>query len=182
MLPDTKLTVIDEAQMPAGLDERIRAALCTCFPADRAGFSRTRAWHGSPPLYSVVLEGAGRVLAHAGIVQRTITVDGAPLRVAGVQNVLVLPERRGQGLSGRVLQAAMDEARGRGFDCGLLFCVPALGPLYAGGGWQALGPRDIVRVEEGRRLPLPRENVALFYPLRVAVFPDGPIDLCGNDW
>jgi GNAT superfamily N-acetyltransferase len=177
-----KPAIIDEAQMPPGLDEQIRAALCTCFPADRAVFSRTRAWHGSPPQYSVVLEDAGRVTAHAGIVQRTITVGGSPLRVAGVQNVCVLPECRGQGLSGRVLQAAMDEACGRGFDCGLLFCVPALGPLYVGGGWQALGPREIVRIEEGRRLPLPGENVALFYPLRVAQFPAGPIDLCGNDW
>ena len=182
MIPDTKPTVVDEAEMPPGLDERIRTGLCDCFPADRPVFSQTRAWHGSPPRYSIVLEEAGRVLAHAGIVERTIAVGGSPLRVAGVQNVFVLPEFRGRGLSGRVLQAAMDEACRRGFDCGLLFCVPALERLYIAIGWQALGPREIVRIEEGRRLPLPGENVSLFYPLAVAVFPAGPIDLCGNDW
>ncbi|MGA2064466.1 MAG: GNAT family N-acetyltransferase [Thermoguttaceae bacterium] len=182
MTADAKAIVVDEARMPPDLDERIRAALCACFPADRAVFHRTRAWHGSPPQYSAVLEDAGRVIAHAGIVRRTITVGGAPLLVAGVQNVCVLPECRGQGLSDRVLQAAMDEARRRGFDCGLLFCVPALGPLYARGGWQGLGPREVVRVEEGREVPLSGENVAMFYPLRIAAFPGGPIHLCGNDW
>jgi GNAT superfamily N-acetyltransferase len=219
-----KPAIVYESQMPADLDQRIRDGLCSCFPADRAVFSRTRAWHGSAPLYSVVLlqtpprpfslspllpfsgekgdsphlperpEGCfaqmgtvpffppSRVLAHAGIVQRTITAGGCPLRVAGVQNVFVLPEFRRQGLSGRVLQAGMEEAGSRGFDCGLLFCVPPLETLYAACGWTALGPREIVRTEEGRRQPLPGENVAMFYPLGVTTFPGGLIDLCGNDW
>ena len=177
-----QLRLIDETEMPPRLDEQIRAGLCVCFPADVAVFRHTRAWHGSPPEFSAVLEDAGRVVAHAGVVKREITVAGAPLLVAGVQNVFVLPEHRGQGLSARVLQAAMAEAGCRGLDCGLLFCVPKLTPIYARCSWHDLGERQVIRVEEGREVPIPGKNTAMFYPLRVAAFPTGLIHLRGNDW
>jgi len=177
-----KLSVIDERDMTPELDEEIRAGLCTCFPADAPAFSRARPWHGSAPEYSVVLQDGERVVAHAGVVNRTITVGGGPLRVAGVQSVYVLPEGRGKGLSAPVLEAAMEEAARRDFDCGLLFCVPSLQPVYARCGWQGLGPREVIRVEKGRELPIPDKNVTMFYPIRITAFPEGPIHLQGNDW
>jgi GNAT superfamily N-acetyltransferase len=122
------------------------------------------------------------VVAHTGVVDRTITVGGTPLRVAGVQNVFVLPEFRGQGLSAKVLQTAMAEAGRRVFDCGLLFCVPQLEKVYAPHGWQGLGWREVIRVQEGRETSIPDKNIAMFYPLRVAVFPKGLVHLQGNDW
>ena len=168
--------------MPPRLDERIRAGLCIAFPPDVPVFRKTRAWHGSAPQYSVVVEDAARVAAHVGVVRRRIAVGGTPLGVAGVQNVFVLPEYRGKGLSRRVMRAAMTEAAHRGFDCGLLFCVPPLEKVYAPDGWQNLGRRQVVRVEEGREVPIPDKNIAMFYPLRVAAFPEGLIHLGGNDW
>ena len=176
------LTVVDEALILPQSDAKIRAGLCICFPGDANVFGRTRAWHGSMPSYSVLLEDADRVLAHLGVVRRTITVGDTPLVVAGVQNVFVVPECRGQGLAVRVLETAMTEARSRSFDGGLLFCVPALVPLYACAGWHDLGERQVIRVEDGRELPLPGKNTTMFYPLRVADMPDGVIHLGGNDW
>jgi amino acid transporter/GNAT superfamily N-acetyltransferase len=172
-----KPQVIDENDIPPSLDEQIRAGSCLCFPADVATFSKSRAWHGSTPEYSVFVRDAERVIAHAGIVNRTITVGGAPLRVAGVQNVFVLPEYRGKGLSDLVLGAAMAEAMRRGFDYGMLFCLPSLAKVYARCGWQDLGEREVVRVEDGRELPLPEKNIAMFYPLRATSFPEGLIHL-----
>jgi GNAT superfamily N-acetyltransferase len=176
------LCTIDEARMPPGLDAEIRSGLCRCFPPDVAVYSHTRAWHGSPPEYSLVVSDADRVLAHLGVVGRTIDVGGRPLRVAGVQNVYVLPEHRGAGLSQQLIEAAMAEADRRAFDCGLLFCMPALATVYAPCGWRLVSPRPITRVEAGQTLPLPGKNIAMFHPPRVAEFPDGPIDLRGNDW
>jgi predicted N-acetyltransferase YhbS len=126
-----KLSLIDERTMPAPVDAEIRRGLCICFPGDAALFSRSRAWHGSAPEFSVVLEDADRIVAHAGVVARTIGVGQTLLRVAGVQNVFVRPEYRGRGLSIRVVEAAIQEAAGRSFDAGLLFCVPALQSVYA---------------------------------------------------
>jgi GNAT superfamily N-acetyltransferase len=174
--------VVDESQMPAELDAEIRRGLCVCFPPDVPIFSVGRAWHGSAPVFSVVLDEGLQVLAHVGVVDRTIRVGQTSIRVAGVQNVYVLPEARGRGLARAVMVEAMNEAGRRGFDMGLLFCVPKLEKVYADCGWQSLGPRDVVRVEDGREIPIPAKNIAMFFPLTVAAFPDGLIHLCGNDW
>jgi GNAT superfamily N-acetyltransferase len=176
------LSVVTEARMSPPLDARIRAALCACFPADAEVFRHTRAWHGSLPEYSVVLEDAERVTAHVGVVKRAIAVGPVSLMVAGVQNVCAVPEHRGQGLSTQLLESAMAEARRRGLDCGLLFCVAAMAPLYARCGWHDLGERQVMRVEQGRELPIPGKNIAMFYPLRITAFPQGLIHLGGNDW
>ena len=200
--------IVDESSMPPELDAAIRAGLCACFPKDREHFAAGRDWHGSRPAFSaVVQEGVSvvasqtrqttasgqttapgadspaQVIAHAGVVDRVIEAGGVPLRVAGVQNVFVVPARRGTGLVHRVMKAAMAEAARRGLDCGLLFCSPALVKVYARTGWRPLPPAPITRVDAaGRELPLPAGNVAMFFPLARADFPPGDIHLRGNDW
>jgi GNAT superfamily N-acetyltransferase len=177
-----QLSLIDEADVSPALDAEIRAALCVCFPADVEIYRHTRAWHGAVAAYTYTLRDGQRLVAHASAVDRTITVGGRPVRVAGVENVFVVPDCRGQRLSRHVLLPAMEEAARRGFDCGLLFCLPILAKVYAECGWQLLEPRAIVRVEDGAELPLPAKNIAMFHPLRVTQFPDGPVHLGGNDW
>jgi len=176
--------IVLEAEIDAALDQAIRDGLCRCFPDDCEVFSRTRAWHGSGPAWSVVVEGDdGRVIAHVGIVDRTITAGGQPVRVAGIQNVFVVPEGRGKGLCDLVMNAAMVEAGRRGFDVGLLYCVPNLEKVYARCGWRLLPRERIIRVDEnGKEIALPEKNIAMFHPLKLAVFPTGEIHLRGNDW
>ena len=177
-----QLFVIDESQMAACVDAEIRDALCRCFPADAAAFRATRAWHGSMAAFSILLRDGNRLVGHAGVVDRTIRAGSRPLRAAGVQNVLVLPECRGHGYSSLILDAAMAEALRREFDVGVLFCRPALELIYVRCGWQALGYRDLLVGSGAEESPAPAGNVSMFYPLDVSVFPDGPIHLCGNDW
>ncbi|MDR0362034.1 MAG: GNAT family N-acetyltransferase [Planctomycetota bacterium] len=177
------VTILDERNdMTAELDAAIRESLCLAMPGDAAAFSVSRAWHGSAPSYSAILQRHGRAVAHAGVVDRTIVAGRIPVRVAGVQNVFVLPEERGRGLSTPVMRAAMLEAGRRGFDLGLLFCLPELAKIYAPLGWTDLGVRDVVRTAHGERLPLPGKNIAMFHALRLDSFPEGQIDLRGNDW
>ena len=189
--------IVDESSMPPELDAAIRRGLCLSFPKDAEHFRLGRDWHGSGPAYSVVVLDAvpvvavpvGRqataspeVVAHAGVVDRVIDAGGVPVRVAGVLNVFVVPSQRGRGLVHRVMSAAMAEAARRGFDCGLLFCVPELQKVYERTGWILLPPAQITRVAEGRELPLPEGNIAMFLPLARPDFPSGDIHLRGNDW
>lgn len=173
--------IVDESQMPRELDLRIRAALCNAFAKDAAIFSQGRSWHGSSPCFSSVVEDAGAVVAHVGIVDRTLRLGALACRAAGVQNVCVVQGHRGRGLSDMVMAAAMQEAKQRGYDLGLLFCVPALAKVYARTGW-LMAERPVARREESKTLPLPAENVAMWLPLRLRELPPGTIDLCGNDW
>ncbi|MER5185365.1 GNAT family N-acetyltransferase [Streptomyces sp. NPDC002896] len=80
----------------------------------------------------------GRLVAHAGLVQVTVSVDGDRLQVAGLGGVIVAPDLRGHGLARLVVTAAVEHARGSGAEFGLLFCWPDRVPLYQHLGWRAL--------------------------------------------
>lgn len=177
-----KELIIEESEMPVEIDTSIRKGLCECFTPDAVFFAESRAWHGSSPAFTAVFLDGNAVVAHVGVVDRTISIDGRFLRVAGVQNVFVLPSQRGKQLCGQVMAAAMRESVRRGFDCGLLFCIPELEKVYTGAGWQGLGPRNAIRTENGRDIPIPDKNIAMYYPLSLRDFPTGGIRLQGNDW
>lgn len=175
--------IVPDESLTAAEDAAIRAALCRCFPVDHEVFARTRAWHGTLPTWTVLVGHEDLVIAHAGIVEREIVVGSARVRAAGVQNVLVVPEHRRSNLFRQVMSVAMDEARRRQLDLGILFCTADLARLYAWLGWQLLEGRHVVRIdEEGLPQPLPEKNVTMFYPLLRADFPPGDIHLQGNDW
>jgi predicted acetyltransferase len=124
-----------------------------------------------------------RVAAHVGIVDRGISAGGEQIRVAGIQNVFVLKNYRGQQLCDKIMDAAMKEAARRDFDAGLLYCIPELEKVYARCGWKSLPKENVIRVDEnGDELALPDKNIAMFYPLKVKEFPGGTVHLQGNDW
>jgi hypothetical protein len=175
--------IIGEQSLTAAEDAAIRTALCRCFPADYEVFSKTRAWHGTFPTWTVLVEHKDLVIAHAGIVEREILVGQECIRAAGVQNVLVVPEHRASKLFQQIMSTAMEEAGRRRLDVGLLFCTPNLTGVYGWVGWQLLEERRVVRIDEnGLPQPLPPKNVTMFYPLARADFPPGDIHVQGNDW
>lgn len=175
--------VIQEADIDAPLDARIRSGLCECFPPDREIYSQTRAWHGSHPDWTVLLQQADEIAAHAGVVERTIRVGEASFRVAGVQNVYVLPDYRGQGLCRQVMTVTMAEAKRRGLDFGLLFCTLDVSTIYSNLDWRRLDRRTILRIDaDGREVPIPEKNLGMFFPLLRDDFPGGDVHLQGNDW
>jgi len=178
-----EIEIVKEIEMPDAIDQSVRDGLCRCFPPDREIFSKSRGWHGSMPAWNVIMEDAGKVVAHVGIIDRVIRAGNQKLRVAGIQNVFVLPEYRGHGLSDRIMDACMLEAARLDFDTGLLYCVPALEKVYARCGWKLLPKELIIRIDEhGGEVALPDKNIAMFHPLKVLKFPAGTVHLQGNDW
>lgn len=175
--------IIDEQELEPDLEAAIRQALVTCFPKDAEFFSRSRAWHGSAPAFSALVSEDDRVIAHLGVVQRRIKVGGTPVEMAGIQNVCVLDEHRGRGLCREMLAAAMAEAKSRGIDFGLLFCVAELVPVYERCGWKRLPDQPVIRVDsDGLEKPLVEGNLPMWLPLGEEGFPRGTVHLGGNDW
>lgn len=175
--------IVDEREMDPATDAAVRRGLCACFPNDIAIFSQTRAWHGSASAFSVLMEAGGEVVAHAGAVDRIIRAGADRVRIAGVQNVFVLPRHRGRGLVDQAMRMSMEEAERRHMDAGLLFCIPALENLYARTGWHTLPPRPVWATRSsGERYRLDEKNILMFHPLRLRTFPDDEIDLNGDDW
>jgi len=122
--------------------------------------------------------GLGRLVAHAGLVPVTVSVDGVRLRVAGLGGVVVAPELRGRGLARLVVGAAVEYGRGTdaGFgEFGLLFCWPELIPLYESLGWRVLDG-DMQVEQPGGRVSMPLRS--MWTPLAEgAVWPPGPVRL-----
>lgn len=175
--------IIDERNMDPASDAAIRRGLCECFPGDIPVFSRTRAWHGSAAAFSVLMESGGEVVAHVGVVDRTIRAGSGRLRIGGVQNVFVLPTHRGRGMVDEIMRKSMAEAHRRGMDAGLLFCLPALEKIYARTGWQTLSLRPVWATRStGGRYLLNEKNITMFHPLLRRTFPEGELDLHGDDW
>jgi predicted N-acetyltransferase YhbS len=177
------IQVIDEPQMSPEMAARVRAALVSCFPRDAEHFARQRDWHGSAPAISIVATSeSGDVVGHIGIHDRVVSVGDLRVRVAGVQNVCVVPDRRKTGLFDELMRATLRTAVERGYDAGLLFCRAPLEPIYARHGWVKLVDRPVWRHVDGQTVPLPSHAGAMFHPMRVVELPAGDLVLNGNDW
>jgi GNAT superfamily N-acetyltransferase len=181
---DPHLVVVYEQDLSPALNEAICRLLVRCFPADRDYYSRQSWWRCIPAYRVVGIDKAGSLFAHAAVVDRRVFVEPTSLgvRVAGIQSFCVLPDYRGTGLSDRMMAVAMEEAQGRGFDAGLLFCISRPEPVYQRMGWTGLDAVVYMQDEKQGRTPIPPKNITMCFPLKVGRFPPGDIDLAGADW
>ena len=177
------LRIYQESDIDERLDAAIKETLCICFPSSTDVFSRTRAWYDCALTWSFVIDENESIIAHLALVDRIITVDELPVKVAGVSGVCVRPQYRGRGLCRKLLSAAMRKARELHFDLGMLCANEAVAGVYAVCGWQVLNPITVIRIDEnGRDVLMPSETVTMFYPLLREQFPPGIVHLQGNDW
>ncbi|MCT9075700.1 GNAT family N-acetyltransferase [Streptomyces fulvoviolaceus] len=117
----------------------------------------------------------GRLVAHAGLVEVTVSVGGELIRVMGLGGVIVAPDLRGHGLARLVVTAAVEHARGTGAEFGLLFCWPDRMPLYRKLGWRALDGSMQVEQPDG---PVGTPLRPMWIPLvEGSVWPPGPARL-----
>ncbi|MFI9251157.1 GNAT family N-acetyltransferase [Streptomyces sp. NPDC053069] len=117
-----------------------------------------------------------RLVAHAGLLRLPVAIGDVETEVVGVGGVAVAPDMRGQGLARRVVTAALDHARTMGPQHALLFCRPALVPLYQRLGWHPLDKEVLVEQPENRLVTMPLRTMVT--PLRDDVrWPSGPVRL-----
>ncbi len=174
---------IHESQIKPELDSAIKQTLCTCFPKDQAVFSRTRAWNGNEPVWTFYVQEDDQIVGHLSFSDQHIRAGNESCQVAGVQNVCVQPEYRGRGFSGQLCQAAMQKGRELQYDFGMLFTSPPLVKLYAAAGWQPVTASSLLQLDEtGREVPIPDNQIPMYYPLLRQIFPSGVIHLQTRIW
>lgn len=117
-----------------------------------------------------------RLVAHAGLLRLPVAIGDARTEVVGVGGVAVAPDMQGQGLARLVVTAALDHARTMGPHHALLFCRPALVPLYQRLGWHPLDKDVRVEQPENRLVTMPLRTMVT--PLRDnAYWPSEPVRL-----
>ncbi|MBL4576539.1 MAG: hypothetical protein JKY51_10680, partial [Opitutaceae bacterium] len=87
-----RITTLSETEINPAIDAAIRKSLCLVFSDDISVFSQTRAWHGSIPSWSHIIEVDGKIIAHVSVIDRHILIGDHPLHIAGIQNIFVLPD------------------------------------------------------------------------------------------
>ena len=141
------ITLVNERDIGPELDKKIKDSLCLCFPDDRVAFSLSRGWHNSFPAWSLYSEESNRIISHVGVIDRNIRIGDQMVRVAGMQNIFVLPEFRGKGLCDALMKEVTKRAGELGYDYGLLFCIPVIEKVYEQCGWANLPNKRIIHVD-----------------------------------
>ena len=122
-----------DAAVDSALDEEIRTLLTTCFtgPGD-AVFKTRRYFHDPYPHRWIVRNASGKLIAHIGVHDKRAHADGQIYRIAGIAEVCVHPDARGQGHIRRMLQRIHEWAAREGFVFAALFGDPK---VYASSGY-----------------------------------------------
>lgn len=122
----------------------------------------------------------GRMVTHAGLVERPIRIAGQLFTAAGVGGVCTHPDFQRRGYAHRIMaeigRAILADPRAH---LGLLFCDPELVPYYTSCGWeQRTDP--LYALQFGERVRFRSEYMLLFKP-GIAI-PHGEIDLQNKPW
>jgi len=170
---DFRLAVERAGQLPRPLTELIFRRFYAVFGLEEARTARADwrilAWQGD------------ELVGHVGIVERTVTVGGAPYDVGGIAALVVQAEWRGRGLGHALMQCAEDvlhDETDAAF--GHLICEPDRVGFYAGLGWQEVAGPLVFTAWDGQRVTVGHRIMVL--PLRGDPWPDGPIDAQGLMW
>lgn len=105
--------------LTAGEVEAIRSLMWAAFADDEDGEFSEEDWTHSIGGTHLLLEVLGGIVAHASVVERTLEVDGRPLRTGYVEAVATRPGLEGRGYGSAVMAAAGDVIRD-GFQLGAL--------------------------------------------------------------
>jgi predicted N-acetyltransferase YhbS len=137
---------------------------------------------GLPPLqwrdkeqHVALRDERGQYLASAGVLVVEAEAGGARFRVAGLGGVIVNRAHRGQGLSLRVIEAALAKAATLGTDFVLLFCHADRIGLYTRFGFEEVAADVLVQDGDGQ-LTMPMHT--MWRALRPGpTWPQGPVVL-----
>lgn len=181
-IPVLTVELVEEKDLHADLDRRIRALLRACFPDWESIFQDRRTWHGTAPLFSIIAQDDSRIVGHIALVVRTITTTwNFRYNVISVQGVCVDPAHRHSGLAHQMIRMALDESARRGFPFAILYCKEPLVPFYANQGWKLAD--DSIVMWNQRDLPIAmRSNCPMYYELADTPLPDGPLDVHSPSW
>lgn len=129
------IQVFEHEHLPG--DRRPELAVAAGNEFDRFPIVRETRW--AVPDWSVLGIVDDRLACFYNIVLRTVCFDGRPARVAGLNNLVTLPDYKGKGYASHLLRETEPLWFGRlGAAYGLLLCADALLPFYERLGWYSV--------------------------------------------
>jgi GNAT superfamily N-acetyltransferase len=164
------------AELPAAEWERLESIAEEEF----SQYAIVRETEWAQPYWSFRAFEGDELVAYYNLVDRQVRIDGVPLRVAGLNNMVTLQAHRGRGYASRLLRETQPEWVGSlGFDAGMLLCADPLVAFYGRLGWRKVeGP---VKYEQPGGPRVWSANCMMLDPRGVLAMDFGA-DLCGLPW
>lgn len=125
-----KIERIEELRLDRTTEAEIAALIELCFPGEFGG----RSFHGQRHHVRLVARDPG-IVGHMALTYRAIRLGDRMLDMIGLAEVGTHPDRRGEGIAGRMLEAAIAEAKASPADVFLLF---GTAKLYAAAGFRTV--------------------------------------------
>ncbi len=151
--PTAELTVADIA--------RIRELLWDAFAEDEDGGFDEDDWaHALGGMHFIGEDEAGRIIAHAAVVERPIEIAAVPVMTGYVEAVAVDPDVQRLGYGTAVMRAVNEYVAAAGFELGML--GTGSHGFYERLGWRRWRGLSSVRTADGVR-PTPDEDGYLMY-------------------
>lgn len=163
--------------LPHARREQLRLLASEAF--DQFPIVRETRWAVPDWTFLGMAEDGGLACFHH-LVERAVRIDGQPVAVAGLNNLITTQAYRGRGLASELL-AASERAWFSSLDAryGLLLCAEALLPFYKRLGWQRVSAE--VRFEQPGGMRVWGAECMVLDPARDAIDPT-VIDLRGLPW
>jgi GNAT superfamily N-acetyltransferase len=122
----------------------------------------------------------GESVGHLGLIRDQIELNGKTLKIAGVGDIVTIPEVRGKGIAKKLLKHSMeffiDEWK---VDVGILFCLEQLVPFYQSCGWKTAN-NEVYVMQPSGQIKFP--NSLMVYPAEGIVWTEGTINLSCLPW
>jgi predicted N-acetyltransferase YhbS len=177
---ETKVLLND--QVTPEIDSAIRRTLIVAFPHEADHFAKSRTLYENQPYITSVIMDGSVAAAHTALIKRTISIGKNLYKCAGIANVAVLPNYRGQKMGRHALKAILTDAAVKDFDFALLFAKEPLRKYYAKSGFWPVPQPTVKYFLKGKETTLPGSRAIMYYPLSIKDFPTGNIHLRGTRW
>ncbi len=173
------LNVMNEHRIDAETHAALAGLLDLCFD----GAFQGRSYFKQLPHMRVIARDGGAIVGQAGLDVRNINVGGTILKVAGVIDLCVHPDRRRRGLGSGMLGALEGHVSGSG-GVDFLILMADDPSLYLSNGYRTLAEADTtwLALHQGRSVGLKHEDLGGVFqvkPVGAAAWPAGPIDMLG---
>lgn len=120
------------------------------------------------------------LVSRVGILRRVVTVGEDVVVVGGISGVTTLPEHRHRGYATRLVKSAQEFMREElPTDFGLLICNEMHRAFYERLGWKNVYGPTVYSQPGGSETC---KGLTMVLEFGRAVWPTGPIDLCGFPW
>lgn len=99
------------------------------------------------PEFSRVIRRKGRIVANVSILEKTVRIGRAVLRMGGIGAVTCAQEYRGKNLSSVCMEDALETMRRNGMVLSFLCCSSALNGFYTRFGYTETWPEHVLKLE-----------------------------------